>query len=433
MAAISSVLEWLKEPGTRELFGGLYGTGKVQLDYQAERFRKAIDAFKSRFSQDDIALFSTPGRVEIGGNHTDHNNGRILAAAISLDTLAVAAKTDDNVMTVHSEGYDKPFRISLDELAPRKSEERGTASLIRGIAARFNELGHQTGGFAACITSDVGIGSGLSSSASFEVIIGTIINAFYNDSRISEEEIARIGQFAENTFFGKPCGLMDQMTCAVGGIITVDFLDPQKPAVTRVPFDFASQDTSICVIHTGESHADLTDDYASVPGEMKAVAGALGGDVLRQVSKSDLMARIPALRKKTGDRALLRAYHFFTDNERVGRQVAALQNGDFRQFLHLVDESGDSSFRWLQNCYLPENPGEQGIVLALMLTRDFLQGIEEPGACRVHGGGFAGTIIVFMPNSHLGEYTGRVKAVFGENAVAVLGIRSQGTMRFQIG
>ncbi len=403
----------------------LYGCNNT--NYHIDRYQDLVKTYTNRFSNEDIHLFSTPGRTEIGGNHTDHNAGRVLAASVNLDSIAVAGKTDDGKMVLYSEGYHEPFQAELSDLSKKSEEDGTTNALLRGIAFRFQQLGYSIGGFHACMASDVLVGSGLSSSASVEVLIGTILNTLYNDGRIPPETIAQVGQFAENEYFNKPCGLMDQMTCAVGGIITIDFRDPASPIVKKVDFDFASQNYSVIVVDTGGNHADLTDDYAAIPNEMRAVARILGGEVCRDITLEALMSHLPEIRKRTGDRAVLRAYHFLTDNQRVVEQVEALEKGEFDAFLKLVSESGQSSFKWLQNCYTSKNVAEQGVTLALALTENYLKRIGR-GACRVHGGGFAGTIQVFLPNDVLDEYIKIMAPVFSESAISVLHIRPKGAL-----
>ncbi len=413
--------------GFEDIFSKIYGKEKSKIDYQFERYNRLLEKFYHRFNHSNLHFFSTPGRTEIGGNHTDHNHGRVLAAAVNLDSIAIAATNESMTVNLFSEGYQKPFIVDLDDLRINAKEEGTTNALIRGIAARFKELGNNVGGFNACCTSDVLQGSGLSSSASIEVLIGTIFNHLFNNGKIAAEKVASFGQYAENTYFGKPCGLMDQMTCAAGGIISIDFEDPGNPRVTKVNFDFAVHDYSLLVVDTGGSHADLTADYASIPEEMKSVANYFGFDFCRQLSKEKFFSQIAELRKKTGDRSLLRVLHFFEDNERVLNQIKALENDDFQNFLSLVNESGNSSFKWLQNVYSTKNVNEQGVPLALALTEKYISEIKE-GACRVHGGGFAGTILVFLPNQTINKYIEMIEEVFGPEKVLVLSIRQEGSV-----
>jgi galactokinase len=430
MMTLELLKEKLSTDKGRTLLAKLYGQAPEIIEKQINRYVQAVVRYRQFFpheSQKGFYMFSTPGRTEIGGNHTDHNAGRVLAAGVSLDAIAVATPAPDDVIRVYSEGYPEPFVVELDSLAPRKEEEGTTSALIRGIASRMRELGYRIGGFNAYITSDVLGGSGLSSSACIEVLLGNIINHLYNDGKIDEILLAKIGQYAENVYFNKPCGLMDQIACAVGGFVTIDFKDFDNPVVRKIDFDFAAQNYSLLVINTGGSHADLTDDYASVPREMKAVASALGKKVCRELTMEEVIQNIPKLRAQVGDRAILRAMHFLAEDQRVVQQVEALERGDFAGFLRLVNESGDSSWKWLQNCYTTKNPHEQGITLALSVTENFLKGSGK-GACRVHGGGFAGTVLVFMPNELLDEYVGLMEGIFGKGSVTVLSIRPYGTL-----
>jgi galactokinase len=406
----------------------LYGNNEKTIRHHADRYQRLIKQYQQNFGDDDLQLFSAPGRTEIGGNHTDHNHGRVLAASVNLDSIAAAAKTANGKITLYSEGFPHPFIVDLRQPAPDPKETGTTAALIRGVAARFKELNLPIGGFNAAIASEVAIGSGLSSSASIEVLIATILNHLYNDGCVTPETIALIGQYAENNYFGKPCGLMDQLTIAVGGIVTIDFNDPHKPLFKKVNFDFGAQNYSVLVVNTGGSHADLTEDYAAIPHEMKMVAQALGKSVCREITLDELLNNVGTLRSNVSDRAILRALHFIGDNERVVEQVQALESDDFAKFLRLVNASGNSSNKWLQNSYPIKSPSEQGLNLALAFTEDYLQKIGA-GACRVHGGGFAGTIQVFLPNAYLDEYVKRMQGLFGEQAVSVLKIRAQGTMK----
>jgi galactokinase len=326
-----------------------------------------------------------------------------------------------------SEGYPEPFIVNLDQLEKVGKEQETTSALIRGIAARFKQSGFHINGFNAVVTSDVLPGSGLSSSASIEVLIGTIFNYFFNDGKIPSQTIAIIGQYAENEYFGKPCGLMDQTSCAVGGIVTIDFKNPKEPIVKKVNFDFSHQNYSLLIVDTGGNHADLTDDYSSIPREMKSVAQKFGAEVCREINYEDLIKKIKPLRPEVGDRAILRAIHFLDDNARVGKQVEALERGDFQKFIALVNASGNSSFKWLQNIYTVKNVQEQGVSLALAITEKYISEIGE-GACRVHGGGFAGTIQVFLPNTAVSEYIKLIDSVFGERKAKALSIRPYGTI-----
>jgi len=405
----------------------LYGPDEEDIRNGINRFKKLQDKFKIKFGEPGEHFFSTPGRTEISGNHTDHNHGRVMAASINLDSIGVAALRDDMTVVLWSEGYAKPFKVNLTQRDVQPEDNGTTEGLIRGIAAGFKNNDYQIGGFNACISSSVLPGSGLSSSASIEVLIGTIFSALFNQNRVSAQRLAQIGQYAENQYFGKPCGLMDQMACAVGGIIAIDFKDPENPVVEQVDFDFNKQGYRLLVVDTGGSHVDLTPDYAAVPREMKAVARELGKTVCRELSMSMLIPRISELREKLGDRAVLRAIHFLEENDRVLSQVTALTNGDFEQFIELAGKSGDSSFKWLQNVYSVQNVTEQGIPLALALTEKYISEIGA-GACRIHGGGFAGTILVLLPEQAVDKYMDRMNSVIGENRVLNLQIRPYGTI-----
>jgi galactokinase len=402
------------------LLGEIYG--KLDVSEKKGRIRRILDEFDSRRS---VAVFSTPGRTELGGNHTDHNHGRVLAGGIHLDSIGVAAPREDMKVSLVSEGYDHPFEVDLEDLVVRPEERETTESLIRGIASRLTQLGKRIGGFDARMTSNVLPGSGLSSSASVEVLIGTIFNHLYNDDSVSPVEIAKIGQFAENNYFGKPCGLMDQTACAVGGIMSIDFRDPGAPVVEEVAYDFADAGYALMVVDTGGNHADLTPEYAAVPEEMRRVAAHFGKETCRELTAEMLLSDVPGIRTAAGDRALLRALHFLNDNERVPRQIEALRRNDIAGYLALVNESGDSSWRLLQNCVSVQNPSQQGITVALALTSRFLRG---EGAARVHGGGFAGTIQAYIPLERETEYVARMEQVFGTGCCTRLRIRPHGTI-----
>ena len=389
----------------------------------------ALDAgFRAAFPCEPARYFSAPGRTEIGGNHTDHQRGRVLAAAVNLDTRAAVKENGTHVIRILSEGYPL-CTVSLDDLAPNEAEFNTTPALIRGVAARFAQLGCRVGGFDAYCTSTVLPGSGLSSSAAFEVLIGTIINGLFFDGRVSQPEIAMIGQYAENVFFGKPCGLMDQTASAVGGLVTIDFLEKDHPVIRSVNFDFASQNHALCIIDSQASHADLTDEYAAITQELKAVCAHFGKDVLTEIAQADFYAAIPALRESCGDRAVLRAVHFYQDNARVGKQVAALENGDFDAFLALVKESGHSSYMYLQNVIPAGRVAHQEVAIALALCDHYLNG---RGAYRVHGGGFAGTVQAFVPMDILEEFRAGIDSALGAGACHVLSIRDSGGVELEV-
>ena len=383
----------------------------------------ALDAgFAKNFGGTPERYFSAPGRTEIGGNHTDHQRGRVLAAAVNLDTVAAVRVNGTNVIRIQSEGYPL-CEVALDQLTPVASEINTTMALIRGVAARFAQLGCKVAGFDAYVTSTVLPGSGLSSSAAYEVLIGTIINHLFFGGKVSQPEIAMIGQYAENVFFGKPCGLMDQTASAVGGMVTIDFLDKENPAIESVEFDFASCGHALCIIDSRASHADLTDEYAAITIELKNICSFFGKEVLTQIAEEDFVANMAALREKFGDRAVLRAYHFYKENARVPQQVAALRAGDFDTFLRLVKESGYSSYMYLQNVIPAGYKEKQDVALSLALCELYLGG---RGAYRVHGGGFAGTVQAFVPVDMLDTFRAGIDAVLGEGACHVLSIRPEG-------
>ena len=384
---------------------------------------QAVNAgFEATFGTLPTRYFSAPGRTEIGGNHTDHQRGRVLAAAVNLEAVAAVACNGTNTIRILSEGYPM-CQVELNELTPVESEINTTMALIRGVAARFAQLGCKVEGFDAYVTSTVLPGSGLSSSAAYEVLIGTIINHMFFEGKVSQPEVAMIGQYAENVFFGKPCGLMDQMASAVGGMVTIDFFDKENPVIQPVPFDFASCGHALCIIDSRASHADLTDEYAAITGELKALCGFFGKDVLTQIDPAELFANMATLREKFGDRAVLRAYHFYKENERVPQQVEALRSGDFARFLELVKESGRSSWMYLQNVIPAGYKENQDVALSLALCEHYLEG---KGAYRVHGGGFAGTVQAFVPMDKLETFRAGIDAVLGEGACHVLSIRPQG-------
>lgn len=412
----------------KTIFEKIYGEKESVIERQMKRYKRLYKHFEHLFnSRKDIHIFSTPGRTEIGGNHTDHNHGRVLAASVDLDSIAAAADNQSNCVNFYSEGYDRPFVVDLAHLNIKSADKGSTTAIIRGIAARFKELNHLIGGFNAYCTSDVLPGSGLSSSASIEVLIGTVFNHLFNHGRISPQDIASIGQYAENNYFGKPCGLMDQMVCAVGGIVSIDFEDPQSPIVKKVNFDFSTENYKLLVVDTGESHTELTEDYAKIPEEMKSVANSFQVEFCRELSFDKFFAGIKDLRSKVGDRAILRVFHFFQDNERVLRQINALKKGDFQNFLSFVNQSGNSSFKWLQNVHSGKNPRDQGISLALAITEKYISDINA-GATRVHGGGFAGTIQTFLPDKAVSGYVKLIENVFGKGKALVLNIRPVGTL-----
>jgi galactokinase len=427
MTVIADLLKKING-GDNPTFRALYGDDSLFLKKQGDAYASLLDRFRNQFGNNDVQLFSSPGRTEIGGNHTDHNLGRVLAGSVSLDNIAVAAKNNTNIIRIESSGYPA-FEVDISQTQPLETERFQSAALIRGIVAGHLESGYHCEGFDACIEGRVPKGSGLSSSASFEVLIGAIISHLFNGGTIDPVKNAVIGQHAENNYFGKPCGLMDQTACAVGGLITIDFQYPMKPQVSRIDFDFTSSGFSLVITDTGGDHADLNEDYASLPREMKSVASALGKNVLREVTLKDIVGALPDLRQKTGDRAILRSYHFQQDNNRVLSQVEALNRGNFGAFLDMVIESGYSSFMYNQNVYSGHSTSEQDVALGLALSEMILKG---KGAWRVHGGGFAGTIQAFVPADTRDEYIYRMEKVFGKGACYDLFIRNKGAIRLEL-
>ena len=383
----------------------------------------SLDAgFAAAFGTAPTRYFSAPGRTEIGGNHTDHQRGRVLAGAVNLDTVAAVRPNGTSTIRIMSEGYPL-CQVDVADLIPKADEINTTMALIRGVAARFTQLGCKVEGFDAYVSSTVLPGSGLSSSAAYEVLIGTIINHLFFDGKVSQPEIAMIGQYAENVYFGKPCGLMDQMASAVGSMVTIDFYDKENPVIEKVDFDFASCGHALCIVDSRASHADLTDEYAAITQELKAICNYFSKDVLTQIEQADFVAAIGELREKFGDRAVLRAYHFYQENARVPKQVAALKAGDFDTFLKLVKESGYSSYMYLQNVIPAGYREHQDVALALSLCELYLGG---RGAYRVHGGGFAGTVQAFVPVDILEDFRRGIDAVLGDGACHILSIRPHG-------
>ena len=408
-----------------ELLKDIY-IDEALLEYQRERYIKALDKFEEVYGEQDIEIYSAPGRTEVGGNHTDHQHGAVLAAAVNMDVIAIVSKTEDNVIKVLSGTYDiKP--VSTQDLQKKKKEEGTSEALIRGVAARLSEDGYTVGGFKAYMTSDVIVGAGLSSSAAFEVVVGTILSGLYNDMKLSPIYIAQAAQYAENEYFGKPCGLMDQMASSVGNLVKIDFKDTKAPVVEKLDVDLGSFGHSLCIVDTKGDHTDLTSEYAAVPKEMKKVAAFFGCQYLREVDVDEFYSRIAEVRKKVkSDRAVLRVIHFFDDHERVEKEVKALENGDFDEFKRLVTESGNSSYRYLQNVFAITDIHNQSVSIGLALTERY---VGTRGAYRVHGGGFAGTIQVFLPNEDVEEYKKRIEKCFGEGSCHVLRIRKYGGMK----
>ena len=405
-----------------------YIYGEAAVAKQKERYASAIDSFVALYGADrEGALYSVAGRSEISGNHTDHNHGRVIAASIDLDIIAVASPNGEDIIRVKSEGFHEDVIDINVFTSPRENPEGHSDELIAGMVAGFRENGYAVGGFDAFTTSNVLKGSGISSSAAFEDMIGNILNHIYNNGEIDNVEIAKIAQYAENVFFGKPCGLMDQVACAVGGIVAIDFEDPSAPVIEKLDVDISGAGYNLCITNTGGNHADLTDDYASVPREMKSIAAYFGKSVLRDLAEESFVASIPLLRAQYGDRAILRALHFFSENRRVAEQTEALKAGDLDAFFANVIASGHSSYCYLQNVYTTKNVEEQGLSLALCLSERQLAG--KKAAWRVHGGGFAGTIQAFVPALDVVAYREAMDAAFGKDACMVLCIRPVGAIK----
>lgn len=410
-------------------FEKLYAKDAAAVAAQRARYIHAIERFEHYFGTDrTVRLYSAPGRTEIGGNHTDHNNGVVMAAAVNLDVVAVVSPTESNVVRLKSHGFDKMDHVDLSKLTPQKGEEEHSAALIRGVAAGIVQAGGKVGGFDAYTASNVLRGSGLSSSAAFEVCMGAIFRGEYNNGdmdKFSQVEIAKISQYAENVFFGKPSGLMDQTASAVGSAITIDFKDPTGPIVNKVAFDLAAHGYALCISDTKGSHADLTDDYAAIRREMEAVAAWFGKKVLREVDEDEFFKAIPEVRKATGDRAVIRAIHFFNDCRRAAELCDAVKQDQFDRFLKLILEGGHSSFEFNQNAYSLKAPQDQGVPLALAISQRVL---GERGAWRLQGGGFAGTIQAFVPLDLLDTYKTAIDSVFGEGSCYVLSVRNYGAI-----
>ena len=393
------------------------------LDQTRARAVRVAQALADTFApQGDAALFSGPGRTELGGNHTDHQHGRVLCASVDMDMLACAAPNGLNVIRVQSEGYPA-LEVDLSDLSPRPQEANTSAALVRGVAEGIAKRGYAVGGFDVCAVSTVLSGSGLSSSAAYEILIGNIINRFFCQEKLDAVELAKIGQYAENVHFGKPCGLMDQMGSSVGGMVSIDFADPATPVIEKVDFDLAAAGYALCIIDTGADHADLTDEYAAVPAELKEICAHFGKAVLREVPALDFFAALPDLRRECGDRAVLRAVHIYDENDRVAGEVGALRRGDFGAFLSLVNASGLSSWRYLQNIVPAGYTRHQEMALALALAE---RALDSAGAVRVHGGGFAGTIQAFVPLERVAKFKAEMERVLGEGKCHVLRVRPQG-------
>ncbi len=428
MNKISALSLDIKEGKLDEKIKDIY-VDVSKLSYQRERYVEALSEYARIFAdgdtEKDVEIYSAPGRSEIGGNHTDHQHGNVLAASINDDAIAIVGNANNDTVRVLSKGYDM-LTIPLNNIEKLDSEEGTTVALIKGVIYGVKNAGYNIGGFDAYITSDVLSGSGLSSSAAFETIIGTILSGLYNDMKIDAVEIAKLGQYAENVYFGKPCGLMDQMACSVGSLCQIDFKNPEEPVIDRVEFDLSKVGYSLCITDTKGSHADLTPDYAAVPVEMKNAASCFGKEFLRDVDKKELIAGINKIREAYGDRAALRALHFAEENERAVLEAKALKDNDFEEFLRLFKSSGDSSYKYLQNVYTNHDVEHQNVSVGLCLSELVL---GDKGVARVHGGGFAGTIQAFVKNDVVEQYKKAMDDLFGEGSCNVLMIRKYGGIK----
>ncbi len=425
MKELQKIKEMLSSGAFDEKIKNIYIDEK-RVKYNRDRYVRAIDRFSELFPEHKSGeIYSAPGRSEVCGNHTDHQNGVVLATSINLDAIAIVSPTDNGIIRLVSD--DMPLEtVDVTELSCIEGEKGTTTALIRGVMAGLADKGFKLGGFDAFITSDVLMGAGMSSSAAFESLVGTIISGLYNDMSVSSVDIAKIGQYAENVYFGKPCGLMDQMACSVGGMIFIDFADKENVIVEKIDSDFDGAGLSLCIVDTKGSHADLTPDYAAVPEEMNSVARALGKEYLREVDEKEFYRNIPMLREKVGGRAVIRAIHFFEEEKRVKVAVAALKSSNYNGFMQVIKASGNSSSKYLQNIYSPKDIYSQNVTLALAVTESQ---IGDVGVCRVHGGGFAGTIQVFIQDEAVAAYKKCIESIFGEDSCHVLKVRNDGGIK----
>ena len=417
-------LKLLESEKAKKLLGELYG--KAAVAENQKRYEDLVGKFVKEFGEKDLYLFSSPGRTEISGNHTDHNHGKVLAGSINLDCVGVATVNDTNFVNIVSETFNQSFTIDLNHLEP-SDRMAGTVDLVKGLLKGFEESGYEVGGFDAYVTSNVISAAGVSSSASFEMLLCSMLNTFFNAGKMDTVAYAHIGKYSENHYWNKASGLLDQMACAVGGLITIDFLEPQAPVVEKIDFDFASQNHSLIIVNTGKGHADLSADYSSVPNEMKKVAQFFGKEVCAEIKEQDVIDHLAELRAYAGDRSVLRALHFFEENKRVEAEVKALKENCFGDFLDGITASGNSSWKWLQNCYTNSNVQEQGISIALALTEMFIAE-KKRGACRIHGGGFAGVIMAMLPNDLVDEYVAYIEKAMGEGSAYRMSIRPYGAI-----
>ncbi|MEI0476402.1 galactokinase [Brachyspira pulli] len=420
MYNIAQLKELLQDKKMDEKFSSIYGGDEKSISEAYGRLSDTIKHFENIDKSQEVYLFSASGRTELSGNHTDHNNGCVLTASINLDKLALVAKRNDNKIVVYTDYSNNPDVIDVNNLELDKDEYGKSNALIRGVCAGIKNKGYNIGGCTVSLNNKVLMGSGLSSSASFESLIGEIQNALYNDNKISPVEIAKIGQYAENVYFGKPCGLMDQMGCSVGGIMSIDFKDNDNPIIEKVEYDFEKAGYALMIVDAKGDHSGLTNEYAAIREEMNAIANYFGKKVCRDITKEQLLENASKLRAEIGDRAVMRAYHFLEENERVINQINALKNNDINTYLKLMNESGLSSFMYLQNCFSITSSKSMGVALGICLTKDFLRG---EGACRVHGGGFAGTIQALVPISRVDEYKKFMDSIFGDGSAVKIRVR----------
>ena len=423
MKKASELIDYIESGSADRLFLDIYASENLEIE--KKRYTGLLKRHIELFGDRAVMIVSTPGRTELGGNHTDHNLGNVLAGSVDLDSVCVASLNSESGVVLDSEGYET-VRLDITDLAFRADEKDTTAALLRGVLSRFSELGYKTGGFSCNMDSKVLPGSGLSSSASVEVMLGTLLSELFNGGDVDFVEVAKIGRYAENNFFGKACGLMDQLACAAGGVVGIDFRDPENPEIKPVNYSFNDRGYELMVTDVGSSHANLSDEYSAIPAEMECVAGFFGKSVCREISMEQLVAEIPALRKSCGDRAVLRVYHFLNENERAVKELEALEADRLDEYFGLVQESGRSSFQYLQNVYLGSNPSEQGTSIGLAFTEEFLSG---EGACRIQGGGFAGTIQAYIPKKRVKGYIGYMEKIFGNGCTTELRIRNKPACR----
>ena len=421
---VDQTMEMLNGEKAEQLFAALYGADQTK--EQKERYRELLSGYRDKFGDGDVKLFSSPGRTEISGNHTDHNHGKVLAGSINLDCLGVAAENHSSLVKIVSVTFGQEFTVDLNDLEPSR-RKAGTEDLVKGLLKGFQESGYEVGGFNAYITSNVISSAGVSSSAAFEMLLCSMINTLFNGGRISTVAYAHIGKYAENHYWDKASGLLDQMACAVGGLITIDFMEPSDPKVEKIDFDFGSRNHSLIIVQTGRGHADLSADYSAVPAEMKKVAEFFGKEYCSEITEKDVIDNLAQVREYAGDRSVLRALHFFEENKRVEIMVKALKEGKFDVFLENITASGNSSWKWLQNCFTNSSYQEQGITIALALTELFT-GDKKRGACRVHGGGFAGVIMAMLPNDLVDEYVEYIEKALGQGNAYRMSIRPYGAI-----